>query len=124
MLTAGTTEAHERALARIHAARHRHLRDRLRHARVRDLDESRGHLLGRAFETRRAQLGADRVERGGNALARERKRKAVGLHAAEREIRIRERELARPVAPITERAGLRARALGSNREAEAGATPT
>ena len=112
-------EADERALARIDAARHRHLGDRLRHARVGHLDEARGHLLARALAARRAQRRADRVERGVDRLARERKRKAVRLHAAEREVRIGDRELARARASITEWARLRARALGADREAEA-----
>ena len=62
---------------------------------------------------------ADRVERGVDRLAREREREAVRLHAAEREVRVGERELARAGAPVAERARLRARALGADREAEA-----
>jgi hypothetical protein len=119
VLSARAAEPDQRALARIDAARHRHLRDRLRHARVRDLDEARGHLLARALAARCAQRGADRFERGVDRRARERKREAVRLHATEREVCVGDRELARVRAPITEWTRSRARALRPDREAEA-----
>ena len=99
VLPARAAEAHQRAVARIDAARHRHLRDRLRHARVGDLDEAGRDLLGRALEARRrAARSHSAASARVDALARERERKAIGLDAAEREVRVGERELARAVA--------------------------
>jgi hypothetical protein len=113
-------EADERALARIDAARHRHLGDRLRHARVRHLDEARGDLLARALAARARELRAiassARID-AARAASGNGKRSGCTRPSARFASVIAAR--ARAGAPVAERARLGARALGPDREAEA-----
>ena len=55
VLAGRATETHERAVARVDAARDRYFGDRAGHARVRDLDEARGHAVAVEIETLRVQ---------------------------------------------------------------------
>ena len=79
VLTAGASEADEHARARVHAAADRDLLNRLRHARVRDLDEACRELVEATIEALAPKLVLARGQLGRDNVAIERERKAIGL---------------------------------------------
>jgi len=118
-------ESHQRAVARVDAARDRYFGDRVGHARVGDLDEARGNAVAVEVVTLGSQTLHERIERTADGLFDERKREVVGLHTAQRKVAIRQRGFAcqRPTrrveAPVTDRPRNRGSALGSDEQAHA-----
>ncbi len=118
MLAAGAAETGEHIVGDVVAALHRDLLDRIGHIAHRDGDESFGHgFRCGPFTRRRADFVRQRVEtaaHGGHvqrfiAARAEEAREIIGLHLAEHDVAVGDRE--RAAAPVAGRAGIGAGAV-------------
>ena len=109
VLPAGSAEDDQRVVAHVVAARYRDLADRLRHVVVGDVEETLGELLRSPLVAVRAELRRQRFECGPRSRRVDREREAVRRQPAERQIHVRERQLAGRGVAVAQRTGIGAR---------------